>query len=116
MKKKSDSITFGLISMILGILSVFLFATCVNYVLIILSVVFGIVQIVSCRQKGMAITGFVTSGISLILSVLLWCFVFQAVLAMGRGGGYYYEEQENDYHGLNDYAPYGGASVEPEEL
>ena len=46
-KQKGDSIGFGIASLILGIASIFLFACCVNYILAILAIIFGIVQIVT---------------------------------------------------------------------
>lgn len=108
-KEKKDSITFGLTSMILGILSVFLFATCINYLFIILSVIFGIIQLVRCRQKGMAIAGLATSGVSLVLSIILWIFVFRVALDAGYDDFNDYYDYYNDYYDdFNPYSSFGG--------
>jgi uncharacterized membrane protein HdeD (DUF308 family) len=90
-KPKKDGYTLGLISMILGIVSIFLFATCLNYPLMIAAVVLGIIQLVKYRQKKMAIAGIVTSAISLILGILLLFALF------GDGIGEYRNKQSQDY-------------------
>jgi len=71
-KVKGNEIGFGVASMVLGILSAFLFATCINYIMAILAIIFGIVQLVKSQKKGMAIAGIVTAVISIILATVLW--------------------------------------------
>ncbi len=75
-KQKKEGNIFGLVSMILGVLAFFLFITCVNFVLAILSIVFGIIQIAQYKQKGLAITGIVTSGLSILLGIIGWFIIF----------------------------------------
>ena len=98
-KPKKDSIAYGVTSLVLGIVSVFLFACCINYITAIIAIVFGILQLVKCKKKGMAITGLVTSGISIILSIVLWVGV---VIAVGR------EQNYSDFGipNINDYDNY----------
>ncbi len=62
--------------MVLGILSLLLFCTCINYILGVLSIIFGIVQIATCQKKGMAAVGIITSVLSIVLATLLWLGVF----------------------------------------
>jgi hypothetical protein len=69
---KKDDIGFGLTSMILGILSLLLFCTCINYILAILAIVFGIIQLVKYRRREMAIAGIVTAAISIVLATIMW--------------------------------------------
>ena len=56
----------------LGILALVLFCTCINVFFGILSLIFGIIQIVRYEKKGLAIGGIVTSVISVILMFICW--------------------------------------------
>lgn len=69
---KEDSIGFGVASLVLGILSIFTFICCINYIFAILAIIFGIVQMVKSKKKGMAIAGIITAGISIILATIFW--------------------------------------------
>ena len=42
---KGTGTGFGIASLVLGILSVFTFACCINYILAVLAIIFGIVQL-----------------------------------------------------------------------
>ena len=53
----------------LGILSVFTFACCINYILAVLAIIFGIVQMVKNEKKGLAIGGIITAVISIVLGI-----------------------------------------------
>lgn len=68
--------TFGIVSLVLGIISLLLFCTCINWLTGIAAIVFGIIQIVKYRKKGLAIGGIVTAGLSLLCSILLYVFIF----------------------------------------
>jgi hypothetical protein len=70
---------FGLASLILGAAAVLLFGTCINFILIILAIVFGIIQIARSPKKAMAVTGIVLSGVSLVLSIALWVVVLSHI-------------------------------------
>ncbi len=76
--EKSDSIGFGIASLVLGILSIFLFMCCVNYILAILAIIFGIVQMVQSKKKGLAIGGIITAAISIIIATVFWVAAFAA--------------------------------------
>ena len=43
-KQKGDGRGYGIASLILGIVSVLLFCTCINWVTAILAVIFGLIQ------------------------------------------------------------------------
>lgn len=74
-QNKEESIGFGVASLVLGILSIFTFFCCVNYIFAILAIIFGIVQMVKSKKKGLAIAGLITAGISIILSTIIWAVV-----------------------------------------
>jgi hypothetical protein len=102
---KTDNFGFGLASMILGIISLLLFCTCINYILAILAIVFGIVQMVRSNKKGMAIAGIVTAGISIVLATFLW--IGFAMLSAQEGdnpfNSYLEEYYEEYYNGNGDF-------------
>lgn len=92
-KEKSDSIGFGIASMVLGISSVLLFCTCFNIVTAILAVIFGIIQLVKNKNKVFAIVGISTAALSIILTIIFW-------VALGTEAGSAIE------NGLDDYPYY----------
>ena len=67
---KGTGTGFGIASLVLGIISIFTFACCINYLLALLAIIFGIVQIVKNEKKGLAIAGIVMGVISIILAIL----------------------------------------------
>lgn len=106
-KQKGDSIGFGIASLILGIASIFLFACCVNYILAILAIIFGIVQIVTNKRKGLAIGGIVTAGISIVIATLMWVFGFSLAGQLEDPSSplyKYYEEYMDEY--TSEYEDY----------
>ena len=106
-KQKGDSIGFGIASLILGIASIFLFACCVNYILAILAIIFGIVQIVTNKRKGLAIGGIVTAGISIVIATLMWLFGFSLAGQLEDPSSplyKYYEEYMDEY--TSEYEDY----------
>ncbi len=77
-KEKQDKAGLGIAAMCLGIASLFLFCTCINIPLAIVGIVLGIIQIVKYKNKGFAITGIITSMISLILAIIFWILYMNA--------------------------------------
>ena len=75
MAQKSDSNGFGIASLVLGIISIFTFFCCINYILAIIAIILGVVQLVRSSQKGLAIGGIVTAAISILGSIIFWIFV-----------------------------------------
>lgn len=76
-EQKSDSNGFGIASMVLGIVSLVFFCTCINFVTAILAIIFGIIQLVrKSSKKGMAIAGLITGGLSLLFAVVFWVSIF----------------------------------------
>ena len=67
---------FGITSMVLGILSLVLFCTCINIPLAIAAIIFGIIQLTKKgTSKAMPIAGIVTSALSIVLFIVAF-FVF----------------------------------------
>lgn len=73
---KSESEGFGIASLVLGIITVLLFCTCISWITGILAIIFGIIQLVKGNKKGMAIAGLITGGIGFIVSVILYILIF----------------------------------------
>ena len=68
---KTVSQGLGIASMVLGILSLALFCTCVNIPLSITAIILGIVQLFKAgSKKGMAITGIITSCLSIVAWII----------------------------------------------
>ena len=73
---QQESQGFGIASLVLGILSLLLTCSCFNYITGILAIIFGIVQIVKSKNnRGMAIAGLITAGISILVATFFWIFV-----------------------------------------
>ena len=100
-QKKTDSAAFGIVAMVLGILALLLFCTWINYILGIIAIVFGIIQLVKHRQKGMAIAGIVMSGVSFLLTLILYAGIFSALGNESSDFYDYYNDYYDDYY--NDY-------------
>ena len=73
-KGKKDGIGFGIASLVLGIMS--LCVCCfINYIFAFIAIVFGIIQIVSSKRKGMAIAGIVIAVVAIIISSVFWILI-----------------------------------------
>lgn len=104
--EKKESQGFGIAALILGIFSLLLFCTCINIPLAILAIIFGIIQIVKYKQKGLAIGGIVTAGLSILLLIIL------LVTASSSSSNMYedlYDElyEEYDFTEMETYENYG---------
>ena len=73
---KKIGLGFGIASLVLGIVSLLCFCTCINIIMAILAIIFGVIQIISYESKGMAIGGIVTATISIILFVVCYGLLF----------------------------------------
>lgn len=103
-QQKGDGVMLGIFSMILGIVSILLFCTCVNYVTAIAAIILGIVQIAKNKEKSFAVVGIVTSVISMILAFVLF-FVIGVGVIESEGDSYdeYYEEYYDDEYYDEEY-------------
>lgn len=116
--QKPDSAAFGITSLVLGIVSLLLFCTCINWITAILAIIFGIIQLTKSRQRGLAIGGIITAGLSMLLAIALYISIFAGASLTDIYDSYrydynyddnydYYDGYDYDYDDyLNDY--YGG--------
>lgn len=75
-KKKGTG--FAVASLVLGIISLVLFCSCINMVTAIIAIIFGIVHLASydlSQGKHMAIAGIITAAISIILFIGIWTWI-----------------------------------------
>lgn len=91
---KGEGTGLGIASMILGIISVLLFCTCVNWITGIVAIILGIVQLVKNKDKTFAVVGIVTAAVSLLLSIWLW----GSALASASDDDLNYNDLYNDYY------------------
>ena len=108
-KQKGDGRGYGIASLILGIVSVLLFCTCINWVTAILAVIFGIIQITKNKEHGLAIGGIITAAVSMVLSVVLYLAMW---FGMTNAGITYedllYDQYDDSYDSDGSDAWYDG--------
>lgn len=108
-EKKGNDIGLGIASMVLGIVSLLLFCTCINFITAVTAIILGIIQICNNKEKSLAIVGITTSAVSLVLALLLWITFTIGVGDMGINS---YEEFYDSYYdsyyddNYDDYFPY----------
>ena len=95
---KKLGVGFGVASLVLGIISLLCFCSGVNVILAILAIVFGVIQIVTCEKKGMAIGGIATAVISVVLLVITWGLLFSNAAFMDM----MQEEMQNNFEDDED--------------
>lgn len=97
--KDRSSITLGVVSLVLGVLSLLCFATCINWVMAIAAIVVGIIQIATKDNKGFAIAGIVTAILSILASIILSiCLVANFNSFVDVLDSPYYQEQYRDLY------------------
>ena len=98
---------FGITSMVLGILSLVLFCTCINIPLAIAAIIFGIIQLTKKgTSKAMPVAGIVTSALSIVLFILaFFVFILSADFSKDIKDGLqeYQFNNEYDYQFPNDF-------------
>lgn len=112
-KPKGDGVALGVASLVLGIISLLLFCTCVNYLTAALAITFGVIQIIRNKDKTFAITGIITAGISFVLGTVLWLILGLGMMDASVNSyddiyEYYYENEyrDDDYYDYDDYLDY----------
>lgn len=105
-RPKGEKNGFGIASMVLGIVSVLLFCTCVNWITGTLAIIFGIIQIVKNKERGFAVAGIITSGISFILSSILYIALFIGISRAGLDYRDFYRNYYDDYDYYDYYDNY----------
>ncbi len=95
---KGDGIGFGVASLVLGVVSVFLFGCCVNYITAVLAVIFGVLQMLRNRRKGFAVSGIVTACVSIVLGTVMWIGLAVNLKDMSADDIY-----DSFYNNINDF-------------
>lgn len=95
---KGDGVAQGVTSMVLGIISLLLFCTCINWLTAIIAIIFGILQLTRNKEKSFAVVGIITSVLSMVLSAVLWIAVGLGISSLGMN----YEEVYDSYYS-DDY-------------
>ncbi len=101
--------------MVLGIASIVLFCTCINYVTALLAIIFGIIHIIKGNNKAFGIVGIATAAISVIVSIIFWVVAgssastefekeFEKEFRKGFDEGYEYYNDDDSYEDFDyDY-------------
>ena len=105
---------FGIASLVLGIASIVLFCTCINYVTALLAIIFGIIHIIKGNNKVFGIVGIATAVISVIVSIIFWVVAGSNVstdlekeFMRGFDNGYEYYNDDDSYEDYDyDYDSY----------
>lgn len=100
--EKPDKTTNGVVSLVLGILALCLFCTWINYVLGIISIVFGIIQLVKYRKKGMAVAGIILSAVSFVLTIILYVALIVSAVSMPSDTPSYDDYEYHNYYDDSD--------------
>lgn len=79
---------FAIASMILGIVSLVLFCTCINLPLALAAIILAIVQFVKSGKNGMAIAGLITGIASIVLFIVFWVLISFGAINDGLYHGY----------------------------
>lgn len=95
---------FGIASLVLGIASIVLFCTCINYVTALLAIIFGIIHIIKGNNKVFGIVGIATAAISVIVSIIFWVVAganvstdLEKEFMKGFDNGYEYYNDDDSY-------------------
>lgn len=96
-RQKKDSDGYGIASMVLGIISIVLFCSCINVITGVLAVIFGILQLVENRRRWMAIVGIVTGALSIVLLIVSWGLILSSPAAydIRQNPEEYFDSNEN---------------------
>lgn len=97
-QQDADKNGFGIASLVLGIIALVLFCTCINIFLGILAIIFGIIQIVKYEKKGMAIAGIVTAAVSIVLFFVSWALMFSSADFNDMMTNDFYKEFMEEYN------------------
>ena len=96
-QKQEPGKGFAIASMILGIVSLVLFCTCINVPLAIAAIILAIVQFVKNGKNGMAIAGMITGIVSIVLCIVFWVLISVNAIDESITNGYsfpeYWEEE-----------------------
>ena len=101
-KSETDN-GFGIAAMILGIISLLLFCSCLNWITGILAIIFAVIQLAKGGHKAYPIVGIITAGVSFILWFFSYFFLGLATVndPSYRSYPYYYYNSYDNYDNGN---------------
>ncbi len=115
-KRDADN-GFGIAAMILGIISLLLFCTCLNWVTGVLAIIFAIIQLAKGGQRAYPIVGIITAGVSFLLCIVTYLFFsFSAINDPSYKSYPYYYNSYDTYDGYSDADLYGDENDDRGEL
>lgn len=88
---REDGNGYGMAALILGVVSFFLFACCVNYITAVFAIIIAIVQMVKNRKKALAVFAIVLACLSIVMGTLLWVGVY-------KNRGYIHFDEITEYY------------------
>ena len=108
---------FGVASLVLGIISVVFFCSCLTYITAPLAIIFGIVQLVRSKKgKGLAVAGLITGIISLVACIAFWvALTGNTALSdsiLNEYGDYDFEDPDSIEQFIEDYSNSFGGDME----
>lgn len=99
---EKDRKGFAIASMVLGLVSIVLFCVCfISIPCGILAIIFGILAF-SSSKKAMAITGFITGGIGIFISFIIFVFLFSFGFIAGVANGLSEIDYDSIYNEIYD--------------
>ena len=96
---------FGVAALILGIISLVFFCSCLTYITAPLAIIFGIVQLVRSKTcgRGLAIAGLVTGLIALITCIAFYGIIIHNTALQDSIQDYYQEYDFNDPDSIEQF-------------
>lgn len=108
---------FGIAALVLGIVSMVFFCSCLTYITAPLAIIFGIVQLIRGKKgKGLAIAGLITGAISLVACIAFWV-ILTGNTALSDSifdeyGDYDFEDPKSIEQFIEDYGNNFGSGIE----
>lgn len=105
-QKRGTETAFGMVSLVMGMVSLLMFCSCINWVTGIIAIVFGSIQVVKNEEKGFAVAGMVMAVLSMLLSVILFTCILMGIEDTGRSYEEFYRDYLYDYDAYDSYDDY----------
>ena len=113
---------FGIAALVLGIVSLVFFCSCLTFITAPLAILFGIVQLVRSKKsgRGLAIAGLVTGIISLVACIAFWALAMANVnlseSILEKYGDYDFEDPDSFEQFIEDYSNDFGEELDKDEI
>jgi hypothetical protein len=113
---------FGIAALVLGIVSLVFFCSCLTYITAPLAIIFGIVQLVKSKKegKGLAIAGLITGCIALAACIAFWVLAMTNMnlsdSVLKQYGDYDFEDPDSIEQFIEDYSNDFGEELDGDEI